>query len=365
MTKHTLSSSAVELEDSLDAISDYYYKQGWTDGLPIVPPVAERVQRFINYIQRDPQEVVVRILPSNDAATIEKIAINMVMAGCRPEYFPVVIAQLEAVAEPEYNLESSQVTTNPVAPLTIINGPIRQTLEVNCSTNAAGQGWRANATIGRALRLILVNVGGAIPGKVSKSTIGWPARYTFCIGENEEESPWEPLHVERGLPRETSAVTVAPIAGYHELNMAFAPADSWLFQVAATLALPVAASAWYYQVQPVVLVSPMHAGILAQAGYTKQKVKEDLYKRTFVPLSAFHPEVLEKILPRPDRREIVDGKYPLLESPDALCIVVVGGPGGVHTAVLHPSGQSWTVTKPITLRSSQQGSHESRGGVQG
>ncbi|MEK7874017.1 MAG: hypothetical protein AAB502_09215, partial [Chloroflexota bacterium] len=180
MPRSALRSTPITIDESLEAINDAFYEKGWTDGLPVVPPTAERIQRMLDYVRRGPSEVVAHLPPTDGEATIEKIAVNAVMAGCRPDYMPVLIAAVEAITEPRFNLNAIQATTNPVAPLTIINGPIRKELNVNCGSNALGQGWRANATIGRAIRLILVNVGGGLPGTVDKATLGMPGKYSFC-----------------------------------------------------------------------------------------------------------------------------------------------------------------------------------------
>ncbi|MER3419161.1 MAG: hypothetical protein C4290_00950 [Chloroflexota bacterium] len=156
--------------------------------------------------------------PRQGEATVERIAINAVMAGCRPEYLPVVIAAVEAMADPDFNLDGVQATTHPVAPLVIVNGPAARELGINCGYNCYGQGTRANATIGRAIRLILMNIGGGLPGTGDRSTQGSPAKYSYCVAENEDANPWEPLHVERGYSRDTSTVTVIGCEGPHNIQ---------------------------------------------------------------------------------------------------------------------------------------------------
>ena len=172
----------------------YFINQGWSDGLPMLAPTPAAVSAMVAAGGLETNAVIGVIPPLNGIATVEKIAANAVMAGCLPEYFPLLIAALRGVLRPEFNLDGVQTTTGNVAPLTIVNGPCRNSLQINYGSNALGQGWRANATIGRALRLVLCNIGGAAPGIFDKSTLGQPAKYTFCIAENEEENPWEPLH---------------------------------------------------------------------------------------------------------------------------------------------------------------------------
>ena len=172
-----------------DAIEDLYAR-GVTDGLPVVPPTPGRVARAVAASGRDGGELVALVPPNYGRATVEKIAINATMSGCRPEYMPVVLAAVEAVCDEAFDLHGVSATTNAPAPLLIINGPVRHRLEINYGAGVFGSGWRANATIGRAVRLVCVNVGGAKPGVVSMSTFAHPGRYTYCIGEHEEASPW-------------------------------------------------------------------------------------------------------------------------------------------------------------------------------
>src|SRR5438132_6981322 len=181
------------------------YARGVTDGLPVVPPTATRVAAAVEASRRQGDELVALVAPRLGRATVEKIAINAVMAGCRPEYLPAVIAGVEAICDPAFALVGISGTTDAVAPLLILNGPVRRALEVNCAAGVFGPGWRANATIGRAVRLVWANVGGA--AATSMSTFAQTGRYSYCIGEHEEESPWEPLHVEHGFTPGASTVS--------------------------------------------------------------------------------------------------------------------------------------------------------------
>jgi hypothetical protein len=192
--------------DPLEAL----YARGVTDGLPVVPATAARVAAAVAASGRARDELIALVAPRLGRATVEKIAINAVMAGCRAEYLPAVIAGVEAICDPAFALVGVSGTTDAVALLLIINGPVRAALDVNSGAGAFGPGWRANATIGRAVRLVWQNVGGAAPGVISMSTFSQPGRYSYCIGENEEASPWEPLHVEHGFAAGES--TVAAVA---------------------------------------------------------------------------------------------------------------------------------------------------------
>ena len=206
-----LASRRIELgggEDEIEAMFD----RGWSDGLPLVPPTEERVLRMLSGTARDPQEVIGLCPPDLVPATVEKIAINAVMAGCKPEYLPVVLAAVEAVLDEPFAMHGVLATTMYVGPVVVVNGPVRRQIGMNAKGNALGQGNRANATIGRALQLVIRNIGGGRPQEVDRATLGNPGKYTYCFAEDEEGSSWEPLSVERGLPQGKSAVTV--FAGY-------------------------------------------------------------------------------------------------------------------------------------------------------
>src|SRR5438034_398552 len=192
---------------------EIWFERGVTDGLPVVPPTRERVERMLHATKRSRETLVAEVPPNFGRATVEKLAVNAVMAGCRPEYFLVVLAVVEAACDPRFNLHGQSGTTNATSPLIIINGPLRSQLGVNCAAGVFGPGFRANATIGRALRLVMINLGGTRAGEISMSTLGHPGRYTYCIGEHEEVSPWEPLHVERGHAPGPSPAPTAGRAG--------------------------------------------------------------------------------------------------------------------------------------------------------
>ncbi len=208
----------VSIDETVDPI-EACYQNGWTDGLPVVPPTPERVERMLSGTRRSPDELIAPLPPKWGKATVERIAINAVMAGCLPEYLPIVLAAVEAMVDERFNLHGVQVTTSHVAPMLVINGPIRKALDINDGFNLFGQGWRANATIGRAVRLICTNIGGALPAELDRAAFGHIGKYTCCIAEIEgEENPWEPLHVERGFEPEDSTVTVFAGAGPQSIN---------------------------------------------------------------------------------------------------------------------------------------------------
>ena len=197
----------VRAADPVEEVNRLFEARGWTDGLPVVPPTLTRVEAMCATTARAPSDVLGEVEPLRGEATVEKIAANAVMAGCRPEHFPVVLAAVEAVLDPAFNMRGVQTTDENVAPLLIVSGPLAARLGINAGFGALGPGWRANAAIGRAVRLVMLNLGGGWPGAVSLAGLGQPGRYTLCLAERED-SPWPPLHVELGYRPEQSTVTV-------------------------------------------------------------------------------------------------------------------------------------------------------------
>jgi len=277
-----LVSRRVELGDSEDEM-EAMYERGWSDGLPLVPPTPERVARMLTGTKRDPNEIVAIVPPDLVECTVEKVAVNAVLAGCRPEYLPVVLTAVEAACTDVFNIHGLLATTWFSGPVVIVNGPVARAIGMNSGVNALGQGNRANATIGRALQLVIRNVGGGRPGEVDRATLGQPGKYTFCFAENEAGSPWEPLHVTRGLAPGTSAVTLfageAPRGVVDQLSRS---ADSLANSFAAclrTTAHPKSVIAW----DAILVVSPEHARVFREDGWTKQRVIDELTARLQIP----------------------------------------------------------------------------------
>ena len=313
---------------SPQAIFEDMVARGFTDGLPVLPPTEEAVRAMLEGAGLAPDTVLAEVAPDNVAVTAEKAAINAVMAGCLPEHFPVVVAALKAVAEPEYNLLGVQTTTNPATPVLVVNGPARQRAQVHAGRGCMGPGWRANATIGRALRLILVNCGGAAAGDVDKATHGMPAKFTFCFAEAEEESPWAPLHVEHGLRAEQGAV--AAFAGTGTTNvLAFYRSPEAILHVTAD-AMRCYGSNGYLRERgnPLIVMTPGHARIFAAHGYDKARVQRELFERAGilraeVPVADFELTPVYQDYP-PERRIA-----PCARAED-IKIVVAGGDEAYH-----------------------------------
>ena len=276
-----------------------------TDGLPVVPPTRERVERAIAACGRRADEVIGEVAPRLGKATVERIAVNAVMAGCRPEYLPVVLAAVEAVCDDAFSLIGVSGTTDAVAPILVVNGPVRAALDINSGAGALGPGVRANATIGRALRLVWVNVGGARPG-ISMSTFGNPARYACCFGEHEEASPWEPLHVEHGFAAGDSTVAALPGEPLQVVTDGQSRrAENLLSTVAESLKV-IASHRTTGLGDMLLLMSPMQARVVADDVWSKTDAREFLWART-----------------RPKFREAQNLK-----------IVVTGGTAGPFTALV-------------------------------
>ncbi len=262
-----------------DAI-EQLFERGVTDGLPVVPPTRERVDACVAATRRRADELIGLVAPGHGRATIERIAVNAVMAGCRPEYMPVVVAAVEALCDPAFGLEGVSGTTDAVAPLVIVNGPVRAAIGLNCGVGVFGPGWRANATIGRAVRLVWANVGGARPGAISMSTFSQPGRYTYCIGEYEEASPWPPLHVEHGFGAgESTVALLAAEAPQQVVNSQGRTA----VEIVATIgrsATMIASDVQHSLGDTLFVVGPEHAATIAGDGWSKADLRQALWDAT-------------------------------------------------------------------------------------
>ncbi len=270
-----LRSRRVDLGDHEDDV-EAAFERGWSDGLPVVPPTPERVARMLSDTTRDPGDVVAVVPPDLVECTVEKVAINAVLAGCKPEYLPVVITAVEAACTDEFNIHGLLATTYFSSPVLIVNGPITSAIGMNSGTNALGQGNRANATIGRALQLVVRNVGGGRPGGVDRATLGNPGKYTFCFAEDEAGSPWEPLHIERGLPEGTSAVTLFAGDGVRGVVDQLSRTPESLARSLAGCLRAVPHPKLALGFDAVLVVSPEHAQRFRDAGWSKARLRDEL-----------------------------------------------------------------------------------------
>jgi hypothetical protein len=340
---------ADKADDLAEVILDFY-ERGWTDGLPIVPPTRQRVDRLIDAVQRPPEDLVGLIPPKWGGATIERLAVNAVMAGCYPEHFPVVVAAIEALLDDRFNLHGVQCTTHVVAPLIVVNGPVAKAISMNSGHNCFGQGWVANAVIGRAVRLALVNLGGAYPGRIDKATFGHPGKYTYCIAENESDSPWDPLHVDAGLRGEDSAVTVFAAEAPHNVNNHNHDPYRLLDGIAGTMRT-LGANNYYVMGEYFVVLGVDHARIIKDAGWQKHNVQRYLFESARQSVGTlrhggmYGTNIERNLWPRWVDRANPDALVPPAREAEDIKIVVAGG-AGPHSLVI-PGWGTRSVTRKI------------------
>ncbi len=338
----------LEVPDDIESMHRFFVEQKMSDGLPVIPPTAERIARMLAKSASARNEVIACIAPAYGEATVARIAANAVMAGCMPQCMNTLIAAVRAIASPEFNLQGIQATTNPAAVWLVVNGPVAAALEVNGGANCLGQGSSANVTLGRALRLIMQNIGGAFPGEMDRATQGQPGKYTFCCAENEADSPWQPLHVERGFNETDSTVTIVGAAGTVNFNSHAKDATDLLKVIADSLCFPTN-NDYYFGGEPWLLLGPEHAEILAREGLSKRDVKLKLWE-----MSKLHVDRLAA----KDRMRLqhtrgaelgqfgADTKIPISIKPEEVSIVVAGGPG-THSVHVPTFGHTRSVTKII------------------
>lgn len=318
------------------AAGELLYELGCTDGLPVVVPTPERVAEMCAAVAFPPDAVLGVVPPRQGVASVVSVAASAVMAGCRPEHFGVVCAAVKAVCDPAFTLGVVQVTTHNAAVLLIVNGPVRVSEPaLESSTGALGPGNRGNATIGRALRLVLVNAGGGVAGVADMSTLGQPAKFTCCLAEAEEGAPFEPLATSRGVRASQSAVTALAVEGPRQVmfvpvgDAPGADADRLLALLAATVASPGALGGMGYRGSSAIVLSPLHAQLLADAGHDRSSICREVYDRACIPpeqIAWYHGFV------RGASDGVHHGDVRALSSPEHLLVAVAGGPG-TYTAV--------------------------------
>ncbi|MBJ7597373.1 MAG: thioredoxin [Candidatus Nephthysia bennettiae] len=325
-----LASRRVELGEQEDPV-EAAFDRGWSDGLPVVPPTVERVLRMLGGVDRDPREVVAVVPPDLVECSVEKAAVNAVMAGCRPEYLPVVLAALEAACTDDFNMHGLLATTWAAAPVVVVNGPVAERIGMNWGGNVLGQGNRANATIGRALQLIVRNVGGGRPGGVDRAAHGNPGKFTFCFAEDERGSPWEPLSVERGMPPGRSAVTLFGGSGVQPIADQISRTPESLSRSLAaclrTVAHPKLMMAW----DAMLVVGPDHARVFREAGWSKARLRQELEELLTVPGSEVLRGAAGISEGMPER--FAGAELPKFR-PGGLLIVHAGGAAGLFSAII-------------------------------
>jgi len=339
-----LSSHRHQVADLAEAL-DLCYAKGWTDGLPVIPPTPERVEAMLAAARLPPDQQVAYIAHRAVSVTAEKVAINAVMAGCRPEYMPVVVAAVEGIGDPRWSYHGPGTSTAGAAVLLIVNGPVARELDVNAGDNLFGPGWRANLTIGRAVRLVMRNVCGSRPGTLDRGTLGHPGKLSYVIAENEVESPWPPLHVERGFRPEQSAVTIVAAAGPRQFyNQLSNTAEGVLTTLADDMRISGNAMG---QPQYVVILAGEHMRTIAADGWTKAMIREFLFAHTqnsHAHLKRTH-RMAGPVEPGDEAR-----LRPLVESPDDIHVVAAGGRAGAFSCYIPGWGgkrSSQAVTKEV------------------
>ena len=332
-----------ELEDE----HELAYQRGWSDGLPVVPPTEERVLRMLSGTTRSPDEVVGVVPPDYVACTVEKVAINAVMAGCKPEYLPVVLAAVEAACLDEFCMHGLLATTYFSGPVVIVNGPIVDKIGMNWGTNALGQGNRANSTIGRALQLVIRNVGGGKPGGVDRAALGQPGKVGFCFPEREHDSYWESLSVERGFSPEQSTVTLFAGDGVHGIaDQASREPNSLTRSIALTLRTVRHGKAFGAS-DAILIVTPEHMRVFREAGWSKARFREELDTCLTVDggeLIKGAGGIAEGLPPKFADRSITKFR------PGGLLIVHTGGGAGMWSAVIGGwAATGRTGSMPVTV----------------
>ena len=321
--------------------------KGWTDGLPVVPPTEALVCEMLGGTQHDAKDILGIMEPGKGTVTIEKVAANAVMEGCSPEFFPVVVAAIKALLQPQFYVGSTACTTGGAAPVLIVSGSLAEKIKINSGTACFGGNVKANATIGRAVRLSMRNLGGAQPeGGMEKSTLAWPGKISMCFAENESRSPWEPFRLDRGYSMDVTTVSAIAARGIYAITESAQETGTGVLETLAASMRMIGAPIYYQRDVPVlVCLGPEHANEIAKAGYSKQAVREYLFEHCRLRVGAlrgrgYHaPGCWSSILDENDD----DALVPIVSAPDYLWIVVAGGDGR-HSAWI----PSWNVSEGAT-----------------
>src|SRR5579863_3273146 len=348
--------NAVRVPRGTDLV-EWYFQRGWTDGLPVVPPSPAAIEAAVAALGGDPDFVECRVPLRYGSLSREVLAINLVMAGGKAEYAPAVRAALLALSAPAFNLNGVQATTHMAAPLLVVNGPVARAIGMNAGANAFGSGNRANATIGRAIRLVLLNVGGGWPGDLDKSTLGHPGKYTYAVAENEADSPWAPYHVEKGFAPEDSTVFVIAAEPPHSVTNHVADDPEGILDSIVSAMRTIAHNNAVSSGHCAVVIGPEHARAIAGKGWTRHDVKSYLHMNAYnlfreLAFDHRYGRVYNRNLPRWYKRE-PDSRIPIVPSPDHIHLFVIGGAAGRFSAFIPGWGH---MSSPV-LRSIEGGAN--------
>lgn len=330
--------------DSIEAVQELYHSNGWTDGLPIVPPTPEAVQACLDWVMMPPGQLIGIEPVRGLAITAEKLAINAVMAGCLPMHFPVMVAAWTAMMQEPFLMHGATASTGGCAVLVVINGPVRLEIGASGTFNVLGNSDRATAVIGRAIRLCLINLMDVRPGVIDRSTLGHPGKYSYCLAEDEEDSDWLPLHAVRGVEREASAVTVMAAGAPRQIMNEWTTKPE---EILETFAAEMRANMRHYSIHPgnyVIVIPKQLRDHLRAAKWSKQKIAEFIHARARIKRSEWHEVGKGAVV-----RDRGDKEYAAMESPDQLLVVAAGGPAGGFGAIIPPwlGNKSYAVTLPI------------------
>jgi hypothetical protein len=340
-----LAARRIELADAEDE-AEAMFARGWSDGLPLVPPTPERVLAMLDGTTRAPDEIVATVPPDLVPCTVEKVAINAVMAGCKPEYLPVVLAAVEGACTDAFNVHGVLATTMGVGPVLVVNGPIRLAIGMNSGINVLGQGNRANSTIGRALQLVIRNVGGGRPGEVDRATYGNPGKVGFCFAEDEEGSPWEPLSTDLGAARGASTVTLFTGEGPRTIVDQLARDPESLARTFAACLRSVCHPKLVLAFDALLVIGPEHARIFREAGWSKAQLQARLGELLLVPgaeIARGAGGIAEGLPLPPEAQARAFPKF----RPGGLLVVHAGGPAGLFSAVIGGWASGATGSTPV------------------
>lgn len=343
---HARPARRIEVPADFAAAQRTFEEKGWSDGLPVVPPTEDLVREMLAHTPLHAHAVLGRMEPAKGTVTVEKVAANAVMAGCSSEYFPVVVAAVKALLQPQFHVGSTACTTGGAAPVLIVSGPLAEKLGINASTACFGGNVKANATIGRAVRLTMRNLGGAKPDGMEKSTLAWPGKISMCFAENESRSPWEPFRIDRGHAREDTTVSAVAIRGIYAVTEGTQETGTGVLETLAAAMRMIGAPIYYQRDVPVVVcLGPEHATEIARGGYSKREVRDYLFEHCRLPVRAlrgrgyYAPDCWASQVDEHDD----DALVPMVSTPDHFWVVVAGGDGR-HSAWM----PAWNVCEGAT-----------------
>ena len=334
----------------IDEMQEAFHAKAWSDGLPVMPPTVEKVRAMVAGARRSAREVLGVIPPRWAEATVEHVAVNAVMAGCLPAHMPVLVTAIEAVCDPRFGLYSVQATTHPCGIAIMVSGPLAAELGIHSGYGMFGPGFRANACIGRAMRLVLRNVGGGLPGAGDHATQGTPAKFSYCFAENEAATPWAPYRVDAGFRAEDSTVTVVAAEAPHNINDHFCASGRNILLTAASTMATIGHnnSGGIQEGDLMVVLGPEHARQIADDGMSRRDVQEFLFEHARIPIRVHRDKAMWKMHEWPKSIDINDDDVlvPIVGQAGDIHVVVAGG-AGKHSAFIPTFGLQKSITRKI------------------